>query len=86
MFSPLLSQIKIPDTVWLPPDIRMTLEGRDEGDPKSRLDRHVNSLLARVEQVENLVKQIDIDNRLRRLESPVEKHLFWDLPSRRGGA
>jgi hypothetical protein len=87
MFSPSLSAMKIPDTVWLPPEIRSELESgspiseRQVVTPRNILKHHVDCLLARVEHIELMLRQLDVETRISKLERPASS-----LPSRASGA
>jgi hypothetical protein len=62
----------IPETVWLPPEIRAA--GCEERSRKSTdsvkilIAHHIECLNQRIEHVESVVAKIGIDERLRKLE------------------
>ena len=73
MFSPNLKKSDIPDSLWLPPEIRRRIEdGNNVGDNRSvrrRLEDALESLLQRINHVESVLENMGIDERLDRLES-----------------
>jgi hypothetical protein len=86
MYSPSLDRMQIPETVWLPPEIRSSLEA-SQGDekqvsPRAALKQNLNCLLSRIAHVESLVGEIKIEERLERLEPA---HVVPQV-SRRAGA
>jgi hypothetical protein len=70
MFSP-DQYSQVPETVWLPPDIRAMMEGAEEPSPLSSrevLKHQIDSLISRIEHVEYLVRHLRIEERLGLLE------------------
>lgn len=71
VFSPLLTKKDVPETLWLPPEVRSVLEG--EKSPslsyrKSLLRTQLLALTERIEHVDSLLRNINVENRLRLLD------------------
>ena len=81
MFSPLLSKHTIPESIWLPPEIRSLLEPDISPAVSNRtvLRQKLDILHDRIDHIESLIGGLDLENRLRRLEeldpiTPSKKH------------
>ena len=76
MFSPLLSKLNVPESIWLPPEIRSLIEPEDHS-PSSTVPHRVllgqklDILLDRIDHIETVIDRLDMENRLRRLEEQV---------------
>jgi hypothetical protein len=71
VFSPLLTKKDVPETLWLPPEVRSVLEG--EKSPslsyrKSLLRTQLLALTERIEHVDSLLRNLNLENRLRLLD------------------
>ena len=79
IFSPLLEKKEVPDTLWLPPEIRSMLGGPKEEpvdmSTESVLKAKLDCLIDRISHVESLAKQLDVEGRLRRLEISTEQNM-----------
>jgi hypothetical protein len=89
MFFPSLSSSQIPDTVWLPPELRGDLKAVPEKQVSSHsiLEHRVSCLLAHLEHIEAIVRQMDMETRLERLETLTGRsNVNSSFPSRTSGA
>ena len=72
VFSSILSKTDLPESLWLPPEVRSALEGeRSLSPPTPRatlLRLQLGALKERVEHVDSLITKLNIDSRLLRLE------------------
>ena len=89
MFSPELTR-RVPETVWLPPEIRASLDESHEpvhpAPPKELLKHGIQCLSSRIEHVEYLLEHSRIEERLKRLEPQVVYDQSQVTISRRSGA
>ena len=65
MFSPFLSGV--PETVWLPPEIRSRLENSERSKPE--IHQQLNALLERLNHIDSLLVKLNVEPRLKRLET-----------------
>jgi hypothetical protein len=71
VFSPLLTKKDVPETLWLPPEVRSVLEGEKSpslSSRKSLLRTQLLALTERIEHVDSLLRNLNVENRLRRLD------------------
>jgi hypothetical protein len=68
MLSLTIPENRVPKEIWIPPELRPDKNVRVEWD-ESELISKLNSLIDRIDHVESLVKQLNVESRLRQLES-----------------
>jgi hypothetical protein len=69
MFSPLLKEQQVPEEVWLPPEIRTLMEGKDTQEEPATLKSQLDRILERISHVEVMLKQLGMEDRLKRIEN-----------------
>lgn len=71
VFSPLIQSKDVPESLWLPPEVRSTFDNENSRGfcaRKASLRAELAALNERIEHVDSLVRELDIENRLKRLD------------------